>query len=134
MSTLRAPKSVASLTVQRNNSAATSHKLDQVIISIGCKQINKHDIVVDASFISAPHCLIYYDGDQYFLIHPHPDKKYTRNGLVFKEAANNSIRQVLGTRNSNRHSIMVTNLVFAAIENRSHFISRKREVLSRLLM
>lgn len=96
MSTLRAPKSVASLTVQRNNSAATSHKLDQVIISIGCKQINKHDIVVDASFISAPHCLIYYDGDQYFLIHPHPDKKYTRNGLVFKEAANNSIRQVLG--------------------------------------
>ncbi len=111
--TQQAQHPTASLEVSMNNGLTTRHKLTRPVTSAGRDKSN--DICIDAPVISAFHFQIVYDGDQYMLIHPHPARQETTNGLLYQNRHINgkeSFRQILGHgdtfRIGNEKGIQVT--------------------------
>jgi hypothetical protein len=58
------------------------HTLSKAVISLGCDAAN--DIVIDDPPISALHLQPVRKGEQWVLIHPHPTRTQTTNGLPFQ--------------------------------------------------
>lgn len=58
------------------------YPLDSGAISIGRDAAN--DIVIDDRIVSARHLQIVREGESYVLIHPHPDRPRTLNGLYYQ--------------------------------------------------
>ena len=72
------------------------YPLAQQIISIG--QNPKSDISINAASISDLHLQIVHEQNQWILIHPHPDRQQTKNGLLYqgqKIQGNESLRKTL---------------------------------------
>src|SRR2546428_487579 len=79
-----------------NNGVTTRYELTKPVTNAGRDKSN--DIFIDAAVISAFHFQIVYDGDQYTLIHPHPLRQETTNGLLYQSrhiVGRESFRQVL---------------------------------------
>jgi len=77
--------SIASVEISTNtNSARVTYNLDlsKPITSIGRHPSN--DIVIQELVVSAFHLQIVYDGDQFVLVHPHPSRQATANGLLYE--------------------------------------------------
>jgi ABC-type multidrug transport system ATPase subunit/pSer/pThr/pTyr-binding forkhead associated (FHA) protein len=73
-----------------------SYPLDKPIINIGRGPAN--DIVIDDPSVSVHHLQILHEGNQYILIHPHPERPKTTNGLLYqgrKIRGDESFRKVL---------------------------------------
>ena len=63
--------------------ARQAYPLTRDVVSIGRDAIN--DIVIrDGGIVSGQHLQIIRQGNQYILIHPHPDKPRTLNGLLYQ--------------------------------------------------
>jgi len=56
--------------------------LDKPVISIGRDASN--DIVINDRIVSGRHLQIVRQGNQFFIIHPHPDRQHTLNGLLYQ--------------------------------------------------
>jgi ABC transport system ATP-binding/permease protein len=59
-----------------------TYPLVQKTINIGRERSN--DIVINATSVSNPHLQIFREGDQWVLLHPHPDRERTLNGLFYQ--------------------------------------------------
>ncbi len=59
-----------------------SFPLDKPVISIGRDASN--DIVINDRIVSGRHLQIVRQGSQYFIVHPHPDRQQTLNGLLYQ--------------------------------------------------
>ncbi len=73
-----------------------SYPLDSPAMSIGRAPTNA--IVIDEPSVSAQQLQILREGNQYILIHPHPDRQRTTNGLLYqgrKIRGDESFRKVL---------------------------------------
>ncbi|HEU5367004.1 MAG TPA: FHA domain-containing protein, partial [Ktedonobacterales bacterium] len=73
-----------------------SYPLDKQSLSIGRDPAN--DIVIPDQNVSGQHLQIMQEGKQYILIHPHPRRQQTTNGLLYqgqKIRGNESFRKVL---------------------------------------
>ncbi len=66
-----------------NNTSGEKHKymLTQEVINIGRDSSN--DIVIKDRIVSSFHAQIVREGNRYVLIHPHPDRQQTLNGLFY---------------------------------------------------
>jgi ABC-type multidrug transport system ATPase subunit/pSer/pThr/pTyr-binding forkhead associated (FHA) protein len=88
---------IPSLEVSSNTAEARkSYPLDKPIINIGRGPSN--DIVIEDRSVSVRHLQIIHEGNQYILVHPHPDRPQTTNGLLFqgrKIRGDESFRKVL---------------------------------------
>ena len=88
---------IPSLEVTDNTTGAKKkYPLAQKAISIG--RDSKNDIVIDAQSVSDLHLQIVHEGNQWILLHPHPDRQQTRNGLLYqgqKIQGNESLRKPL---------------------------------------
>ncbi len=75
---------IPALEVSSNISGARqAYPLTKDVVSIGRDAIN--DIVIrDGGIVSGQHLQIIRQGNQYILIHPHPDKPRTLNGLLYQ--------------------------------------------------
>ncbi|MFL5694487.1 MAG: FHA domain-containing protein, partial [Ktedonobacteraceae bacterium] len=75
---------IPALEVSSNISGARqAFPLTKDVVSIGRDSIN--DIVIrDGGIVSGQHLQIIRQGNQYVLIHPHPDKPRTLNGLLYQ--------------------------------------------------
>ncbi len=72
------------------------YPLAQKTISIG--QNPKSDISINATSVSDLHLQIVHEGNQLILLHPHPDRPQTKNGLLYqgqKIQGNESLRKTL---------------------------------------
>ncbi len=67
-----------------DNTGKTHQKypLAQRIINIG--RDTKNDVVISEQCVSSFHVQIVREGEQYVLIHPHPEQKETANGLLYQ--------------------------------------------------
>jgi len=73
----------ASLEVSSNISREKhSHALSKQVINIGRDPSN--DIVINEPVVSAFHAQIVRDGNQLILVHPHPSRQGTLNGLLYQ--------------------------------------------------
>jgi ABC-type multidrug transport system ATPase subunit/pSer/pThr/pTyr-binding forkhead associated (FHA) protein len=73
---------VASLEVTNNTSIEKhTYILNQDVINIGRDPSN--DIVIKDRIVSSFHAQIVRDGNHFVLIHPHPDRQQTLNGLFY---------------------------------------------------
>jgi ABC-type multidrug transport system ATPase subunit len=73
-----------------------THPLDKQIINVGRDVTN--DIVIDDQSVSGLHLQIIREGQQCILIHPHPARQQTTNGLLYqgrKIRGDESFRKVL---------------------------------------
>jgi ABC transport system ATP-binding/permease protein len=78
--TVLAPKA-PTLTITSNiNSGRYVHLLDKAVQNIGRDPEN--EIVIDDPIVSAKHAQIVREGNKYFLVHPHPSREKTLNGLL----------------------------------------------------
>ncbi|HEX5441996.1 MAG TPA: FHA domain-containing protein, partial [Ktedonobacterales bacterium] len=59
-----------------------SYPLDSAVLSIGRASAN--DIVINDRIVSAHHLQIVREGNDYLLVHPHPDRPSTLNGLYYQ--------------------------------------------------
>ncbi len=59
-----------------------TYPLVQKTINIGRERSN--DIVINATSVSNPHLQIIREGDQWVLLHPHPSRERTLNGLFYQ--------------------------------------------------
>ena len=76
-------KNQPSLMVSSNvRSEVKDHILDKQVINIG--RDPKNDIVIPDPTISAWHAQIVRDGETLYLVHPHPTRKNTMNGLWYQ--------------------------------------------------
>ena len=74
---------VASLEVTNNTSVEKhTYTLNQDVINIGRDPSN--DIVIKDRIVSSFHAQIVREGNQFVLIHPHPDRQQTLNGLYYR--------------------------------------------------
>lgn len=81
-----------------NNVSGTkkSYPLSQMVVNIG--RGSKNDIVIDHQSVSSQHLQITQQGNQITLVHPHPERKQTLNGLFYqgrKIAGEEPFRKVL---------------------------------------
>ncbi len=90
-----------------------THLLNKQVINIGRAPDN--DIVIDDSIVSGYHAQIVYDGSQFMLVHPHPSRQSTLNGLLYKGrhiAGNEQFRTPLARgdvfRIGDEHGTLVT--------------------------
>jgi ABC transport system ATP-binding/permease protein len=73
---------IASLEVTNNTSGERhTYTLNQDVINIGRDLSN--DIVIKDRIVSSFHAQIVREGNQFVLIHPHPDRQQTLNGLLY---------------------------------------------------
>ncbi len=87
---------VASLEVSSNTGYQRTFPLDQPIISLGRESSN--DMIVSVPTVSGVHLQIEREGTGYVLVHPHPLRGETSNGLLYhgrKIRGNEHIRQLL---------------------------------------
>ncbi len=81
--TQAAPGNVQSLEVSSNiHHNRQSYILDKPIINIGRDPSN--DIVINEPVVSTFHAQIVRDGNKYVLVHPHPSRPKTLNGLLYQ--------------------------------------------------
>jgi ABC transport system ATP-binding/permease protein len=74
---------VPSLAVSSNaRDGKTVYPLSGALINIGRDPAN--DIVIDDHIVSGQHAQLIREGNGYILIHPHPDRASTLNGLYFR--------------------------------------------------
>src|SRR6266571_3180986 len=74
---------VASLELTNNTSVEKhTYTLNQDVINIGRDPSN--DIVIKDRIVSSFHAQIVRVGNQFVLIHPHPDRQQTLNGLYYR--------------------------------------------------
>jgi len=74
---------IPSLEISSNTSNDKhAHALDKSVINIGRNVTN--DIVITDQFISGLHLQIIRQGNSFVLIHPHPERKHTLNGLLYQ--------------------------------------------------
>ncbi len=74
---------VASLELTNNTSVEKhTYTLNQDVINIGRDPSN--DIVIKDRIVSSFHAQIVREGNQFVLIHPHPDRQQTLNGLYYR--------------------------------------------------
>ena len=74
---------IPSLEVSNNTSGQRKrHPLVKQIITIG--RDLKNDIVITDPSVSAFHLQLAREGNQYILIHPHPERQQTTNGLLYQ--------------------------------------------------
>ncbi len=75
-----------SLVVTNNiNSDRQVFHLDKPVLSVGKGNANvKNDITLPYDIISSQHLQIVQRGNDFVLIHPHPDRQKTLNGLLYK--------------------------------------------------
>ncbi|HYL44424.1 MAG TPA: FHA domain-containing protein, partial [Ktedonobacteraceae bacterium] len=75
---------IPALEVSSNISGARqAYPLTKDVVSIGRDAVN--DIIIrDGGIVSGQHLQIIRQGNQYVLIHPHPDKPRTLNGLLYQ--------------------------------------------------
>ncbi|HET9922480.1 MAG TPA: FHA domain-containing protein [Ktedonobacteraceae bacterium] len=59
------------------------YSLANQVINIGRAPAPENDIVIDENVISGQHLQIVHDGNHLVLIHPHPKRKSTLNGLLY---------------------------------------------------
>ncbi|HLZ62976.1 MAG TPA: FHA domain-containing protein, partial [Ktedonosporobacter sp.] len=72
-----------SLTVSSNiHSDRQQHMLNKPLLTIGRDAAN--DIVIAESIISSHHVQIEHDGQDFYLVHPHPSRQQTVNGLWYQ--------------------------------------------------
>ena len=72
-----------SLTVSSNiHSERQQYMLSKPLLNIGRDAAN--DIVIAESIISSRHALIEHDGQGFYLVHPHPSRERTVNGLWYQ--------------------------------------------------
>jgi ABC-type multidrug transport system ATPase subunit len=73
----------ATLTVSSNiHSNVQVYGLNKDALSVGRDAQN--DVVIDEKTVSARHLLIVSEEDEFFLVHPHPGRQKTMNGLWFQ--------------------------------------------------
>src|SRR5437763_3857672 len=73
----------ASLEIKFNiRGGKTTYDLTRSVINIGRDPSN--DIVIDASVVSSFHAQIVREGNQLILVHPHPSRPHTTNGLLYQ--------------------------------------------------
>ena len=73
----------ASLEIKFNiRGGKTTYDLTRPVINIGRDPSN--DIVIDASVVSSFHAQIVREGNQLILVHPHPSRSQTTNGLLYQ--------------------------------------------------
>ncbi|HLI06659.1 MAG TPA: FHA domain-containing protein [Ktedonobacteraceae bacterium] len=112
--TLRAPISTQSIEISSNvQREKKTYPLSGPVINIGRAPDN--DIVIDADVISGHHLQIVRDGNQLVLIHPHPTRPATLNGLLYQGhhiAGNKPFRKTLTRgdifRIGDEHGTLVT--------------------------
>ncbi len=74
---------IPSLEVSGNNYGhKRTYPLDKQVINIG--QYASNDIVIDDPGVSALHAQIVRQGNQLILVHPHPERQHTSNGLFYQ--------------------------------------------------
>ena len=74
---------IPSLEISSNTSNDKhAHALDKSVINIGRNVTN--DIVITDQFVSGLHLQIIRQGNSFVLIHPHPERKHTLNGLLYQ--------------------------------------------------
>lgn len=66
----------------RSERAHRTYPLEDTVFDIGRDAAN--DIVLDDLVVSAQHLRIAREGNDYVLIHPHPDRAQTLNGLLYE--------------------------------------------------
>ena len=98
-STQRALQPEAFIEVRNKDGSAAKYKLNKPTMSIG--RDPNSDIPVNARVISGQHFLIVYDSatDTYTLMHPHPARKETTNGLMYQKrrvVGSEKFEQILG--------------------------------------
>ncbi len=60
-------------------------RLDKSVINVGKNNANvRNDIPLAYDIVSAPHLQIVQRGNEFVLIHPHPSRQKTLNGLLYK--------------------------------------------------
>lgn len=88
---------IPSLEVSSNTTGQRkSYPLDKAIINVGRDLTN--DIEINEPNVSGVHLQIAREGNQYVLIHPHPERQQTTNGLLYlgrKIRGDESYRKVL---------------------------------------
>src|ERR1700730_16544752 len=120
LSTVRADESgrgLPSLTVSSNiHSERKKHLLNKPILNIGRDAAN--DIAIPEPIVSSRHAPIVHDGNDFFVVHPHPSREKTVNGLWYQGqlvAGDQQFRRRLATgdifRIGDAHGTLVT-LVF----------------------
>ncbi|HEU5198827.1 MAG TPA: FHA domain-containing protein [Ktedonobacterales bacterium] len=105
---------IPTLEVSSNTSGQRkSHPLDKQIINIGRDATN--DIVIDDPSVSGLHLQLLRQGSQLLLVHPHPDRRETANGLLYqgrKIRGDESYRKILNQgdifRIGDEHGTLVT--------------------------
>jgi ABC-type multidrug transport system ATPase subunit/pSer/pThr/pTyr-binding forkhead associated (FHA) protein len=92
---------ISSLEITDNTTGARkTYPLVKETINIGRERSN--DIVIDATSVSALHCQIIREGNKWVLIHPHPQREQTLNGLLYqgrKIEGNQAFRKTLANGN-----------------------------------
>jgi ABC transport system ATP-binding/permease protein len=92
---------ISSLEITDNTTGARkTYPLVKETINIGRERSN--DIVIDATSVSALHCQIVREGNKWVLIHPHPQREQTLNGLLYqgrKIEGNQAFRKPLANGN-----------------------------------
>jgi ABC transport system ATP-binding/permease protein len=74
---------IATIEVSSNiHGLRQSFPLDKPVINIGRDVTN--DIVINDRIVSGRHLQIVRQGSQYFIVHPHPDRQHTLNGLLYQ--------------------------------------------------
>jgi ABC-type multidrug transport system ATPase subunit/pSer/pThr/pTyr-binding forkhead associated (FHA) protein len=105
---------IPSLEVSSNTSAEKrSYPLDKQVINIGRSATN--DIVISNQSVSGHHLQITRHGNQLVLVHPHPERMHTLNGLLYqgrKIRGDEHFRKILAHgdvfRIGNEHGTFVT--------------------------
>ncbi len=105
---------IPTLEVSSNTSGQRkSYPLDKQIINIGRDATN--DIVIDDPSISGVHLQLLRTGSQVLLVHPHPERPQTANGLLYqgrKIRGDESFRKILNQgdifRIGDEHGALVT--------------------------
>ncbi len=92
---------ISSLEVTDNTTGVKkTYPLVKETINIGREHNN--DIVINAACVSALHCQIVREGNKWVLLHPHPQRVQTLNGLLYqgrKIEGNQSFRKTLANGN-----------------------------------
>ena len=92
---------VSTLEITDNTTGAKkTYPLVKETINIGRDRSN--DIVIEATSVSALHCQIVREGNKWILLHPHPQREQTLNGLLYqgrKIEGNQSFRKTLSDGN-----------------------------------
>jgi ABC-type multidrug transport system ATPase subunit/pSer/pThr/pTyr-binding forkhead associated (FHA) protein len=107
-------KNVPALIVSSNaHNERQIHELTSQVINIGRRASN--EIVIDDPIVSAQHLQIVQDRDKFYLVHPHPTREMSKNGLWFQGqhiAGNQSFRRQLAPgdvfRIGDEHGTLIT--------------------------